>query len=458
MLRTRERASLFPIASVTMDSLLANYASSSDDEGGDEKPSSEFANKTTSSLPSPNKPSSLPPPKSLFSDPPPQPKPSLFSSLPPPKSNDSTKGSIFSSLPAPKSKESVKLRGADTNPNRVVTEDDSFEEIGGGVASGSSLTSSASIFSSLPPPKSSGSAIFGHESSEPYNQKKKKSGTGLISSSILAPKLKESTNSLGLVVNPKKVVHFTTPINPNLQNIDDEDDEEESKKKNSIMEPSFTTSSNLSSMLPAPKNSLCLAPPSNSSNLFSSRKSNLDTKLPAISPAPVQEPVQYETNQSYDPNWAGNVSQTGFVETSSSGYAMDYGNAENYAENEGYGWSTDVVVGNSTGTSVAMEVHDLGRARGKRGRNEMPPEIVEVKQDELMKNRPRQDQVKLTGIAFGPSYQPATSSKEKPSKLHKRKHQIGSLLYDMKQKEMELAERRAKGFLTKAETQAKYGW
>ncbi|KAJ3698470.1 hypothetical protein LUZ61_002175 [Rhynchospora tenuis] len=446
-----------------MDSLLANYASSSsDDEEGDEKPSSELDNKTTCSLPSPSKPSSLfpslPPPKSLFSDPPPQPKPSLFSSLPPPKSNDSTKGSLFSSLPPPKSKESVKPRGADTNPNRVIKEDDLFEEIGEGAGSGSSLTSSASIFSALPPPKSGSLAIFGQESSELYNHKEKKSGTGLISSSIPAPKVKELTNSLGSAVNPKKVVHFTPPINPRSQNVDDEDDDEESKKKNSILDSSFNASSNLSSMLPAPKNSLCLAPPSNSSNLFSSRKSNLDTQLPAINTAPVQEPVQYETNQSYDPNWSGNVAQTGYVETSSSGYAMDYGNAENYVGYEGYGWSTDVTVGNSTGTSVAMELHDLGRARGKRGRNEMPPEIVEVKQDELMKNRPRQDQVKLTGIAFGPSYQPATSSKEKPSKLHKRKHQIGSLLYDMKQKEMELAERRAKGFLTKAETQAKYGW
>lgn len=54
--------------------------------------------------------------------------------------------------------------------------------------------------------------------------------------------------------------------------------------------------------------------------------------------------------------------------------------------------------------------------------------------------------------------QPVSSAKGKPSKLHKRKHQIGSLYFDMKQKEMELAERRARGFLTKAETQGKYGW
>ncbi|KAE8710368.1 poly(rC)-binding protein 3-like [Hibiscus syriacus] len=101
---------------------------------------------------------------------------------------------------------------------------------------------------------------------------------------------------------------------------------------------------------------------------------------------------------------------------------------------------------------------ELGvKVKGKRGRNEIPTEIFEVKQDELMKNRPREDQGKMTGIAFGPSYQPA-SSKGKPTKLHKRKHQIGSLYFDMKQKEMELQERRSRGLLTKADTQAKYGW
>ncbi|KAF6148092.1 hypothetical protein GIB67_024267, partial [Kingdonia uniflora] len=34
-------------------------------------------------------------------------------------------------------------------------------------------------------------------------------------------------------------------------------------------------------------------------------------------------------------------------------------------------------------------------------------DIVEVKQNELMKNRSKEDHAKLTGIAFGPSYQPA---------------------------------------------------
>ena len=35
-------------------------------------------------------------------------------------------------------------------------------------------------------------------------------------------------------------------------------------------------------------------------------------------------------------------------------------------------------------------------------------EILEVNQAELMKNRPREDKSKLTGLAFGPSYQVQT--------------------------------------------------
>ncbi|KAF6141390.1 hypothetical protein GIB67_021206 [Kingdonia uniflora] len=42
---------------------------------------------------------------------------------------------------------------------------------------------------------------------------------------------------------------------------------------------------------------------------------------------------------------------------------------------------------------------------GKRRKDVIPDDIVEVKQDELMKNRSKEDHAKLTGIAFGPSYQ-----------------------------------------------------
>jgi proline-rich protein PRCC len=54
--------------------------------------------------------------------------------------------------------------------------------------------------------------------------------------------------------------------------------------------------------------------------------------------------------------------------------------------------------------------------------------------------------------------QPAATNKGKPSKLHQRKHKIGSLFYEMKQKKMGLVDWHAKGHLSKAETQAKYSW
>ncbi|KAJ7555382.1 hypothetical protein O6H91_05G035100 [Diphasiastrum complanatum] len=99
----------------------------------------------------------------------------------------------------------------------------------------------------------------------------------------------------------------------------------------------------------------------------------------------------------------------------------------------------------------------LKRERRRR-KEEASPVVLQVKQDDLTAGKIREDQLRVTGIAFGPSYKPVSANKDKPSKLHRRKHQIGSLYFDMKQKEMELLERRAKGHMTKSETQAKYGW
>lgn len=45
-----------------------------------------------------------------------------------------------------------------------------------------------------------------------------------------------------------------------------------------------------------------------------------------------------------------------------------------------------------------------------------------------------------------------------PTKLAKRRHQIGSLYHYAKQKELEQLEQRSQGAKSKAETQKKYGW
>ncbi len=43
-------------------------------------------------------------------------------------------------------------------------------------------------------------------------------------------------------------------------------------------------------------------------------------------------------------------------------------------------------------------------------------------------------------------------------KTAKRKHQIGTLFYNAKMKELEILEGKAAGFKAKAESKGKYGW
>ncbi|XP_058068142.1 5'-3' exoribonuclease 2 isoform X2 [Magnolia sinica] len=387
-----------------MESLLANYASEEEEE--EERESS------TSSKPT-SKPLSLPPPK------------------------PSKTSSILSSLPPPKS----------------------------------------SFFSSLPPPK---------------------------------PHPPKPANSTSTDPTPKRVVQFKPPLNPLLlksQHPDIEDDEEQAKPTKEIpYQIQNTSSKSLFSILPPPRNSLGVAPPRRSAVEATTPAAAVDAPRLGSGSGTFENMGNYESSSAAVGLGTGNGNGGNYVNYGNfEGNSVDgslgegggnYGNYDNYGNfqpssvvgsagvsNEDYGnygshegnlvdrslgasnenyesyegnWADGSTVVMGSGPSGTVE--SVGRMMGKRGRNEIPSNIVEVKQDELISNRPREDQVKLTGIAFGPAYQPVSSSKGKPSKLHKRKHQIGSLFFDMKQKEMELAERRAKGFLTKAETQAKYGW
>ncbi|AES92244.1 putative proline-rich protein PRCC [Medicago truncatula] len=330
-----------------------------------------------------------------------------------------------------------------------------------------SSSSSSSLFNSLPPPKQQPSSDTPIDAPSNFTQ---------ISS---LPKPKSQIHQQP----PKRVVQFKPPIIPlpKPTQLEDEDDEEERNRRRK-MESSIQTPSVKSflSTIPAPRNSSTLGVQSSSG---SGRRSILETSTPAPetssgggsasaaveSNVPVEqntgdyENYQYATDQ-YDSygnyqysadQYDGSGASTGTA-SNSDGYASYGGAYEDYGQ-YGNNWvdrsgAATVVQPEPSGISESML-----KFTGKRGRKDVPVEVIEVKQDELIKNRPREDQSKLTGLAFGPSYQPV-SAKGKPSKLLKRKHQIGSLYFDMKQNEMKLAERRAKGMLTKAETQAKYGW
>lgn len=115
--------------------------------------------------------------------------------------------------------------------------------------------------------------------------------------------------------------------------------------------------------------------------------------------------VNYDTYSNYQSGVDQNVNVDGQSQyVTSGGDSLNHGDYLSYGNYGDYGqhgsnWA-DGSVPEMSGTCESRV-----RVPGKRGRNEVPVEVVEVKQDELMKNRPREDQVKLTGIAFGPSYQ-----------------------------------------------------
>ncbi|XP_010548648.1 PREDICTED: uncharacterized protein LOC104820009 [Tarenaya hassleriana] len=371
-----------------------------------------------------------------------------------------------------------------------------------------SASSSSSFFSALPQPRNPKTSSDGDLDS--YSGKGKSSS---FLSSLPPPKSLKSQQSCSASSNsvpapPKRVVQIRLPVNPRLSNLDDEDEEDEDdkkRKKRRQMESAASHDSSVKSFLsamPAPKSSATLGVlPSSGSG----RRSIIETEAPLMAESGSdhnasshEDHQSFNTNSGtnyanygsgmdqsaqsyasgmdnyyggYDPNVSASGDASGYAgydpNASASGDASGYGGIGgydgSYGGNAGYGdqygntWAGGSGFDPTTGLPESVGAIDSAVKRARRGKKDMPPQIVEVKQDELMKNRPREDQVKSTGIAFGPAYQPAPS-KGKPTKLHKRKHQITALYFDMKQKEMELAERRSRGLLTKAETQAKYGW
>ncbi|KAK9707419.1 hypothetical protein RND81_07G196600 [Saponaria officinalis] len=68
----------------------------------------------------------------------------------------------------------------------------------------------------------------------------------------------------------------------------------------------------------------------------------------------------------------------------------------------------NIVFGEMIQGTVSSQVDsfiNMGSGGGKRRKDQVPAEILEIKQDGLMKNRPTEDKSKLTGMAFGPAYQ-----------------------------------------------------
>lgn len=320
-----------------------------------------------------------------------------FSSLPPPKSSSSSSSvSLFSSLPQPKQTLTPSSSSSSRSDAKAVRSDEGSSKSPDPVASGSS----SRLFSSLPQPRQR-------------------------SLSSLPP---ASANA-----GAKRIVQFRPPVHPSLANPgavddDEEDDEgekEKERKRRRESESADQASSVMSflSSIPAPRNSSTLgALPSAGSG----RRSVVETDAPAVGSTGLessnggnnQHVGNYSTYETYDSGIDRNGEaseyhevygshQGGYDQNASGSDISYYGGYESYTNHVEYGnYANHSDYATVASAGVVQETSDsVVRVSGKRGRNEVPAEIVEVKQDELMKNRPREDQVKMTGIAFGPAYQ-----------------------------------------------------
>ena len=295
-----------------------------------------------------------------------------------------------------------------------------------------SSSSSSSLFSILPQPKSS--SIF---NSLPPPKQQPSSDTPIDAPSSIPSNFTQisSLPKPKPQIQPKRVVQFKPPVIPlpkptQLEEDDEDDEEEEERNRRRKMESSIQTPTVKSflSTIPAPRNSSTLGVQSSSG---SGRRSILETSTPAPetssgggsasaaveSNVPVEQNVgdyenyQYATDQydsygnyQYSADQYDNSGASAGVASNGDGYASYGGAYEDYGQ-YGNNW----VDGSGAATVVQPEPSGISESMlkftGKRGRKDVPVEVIEVKQDELIKNRPREDQSKLTGLAFGPSYQ-----------------------------------------------------
>jgi proline-rich protein PRCC len=286
----------------------------------------------------------------------------------------------------------------------------------------SSSSSSSSLFSILPQPKSS--SLF--NSLPPPKQSSSDTATDNAPSDISS--LPKPKSQIDQQQQPKRVVQFKPPIIPlpkptEPEDEEDEDDEEEERIRRRKLESSIQAPSVKSflSTIPAPRNSSTLGVQSTSG---SGRRSILETSTPAppLAPPTSAHSAAAESNVPVDQN-AGDYENYQYAtdqygsygnyqyathqyDSAGAGTASNGDGYASYGAYEDYGQYENKWIDRSVPTEEASEISEsVLKFTGKRGRKDVPVEVIEVKQDELMKNRPREDKAKLTGIAFGPSYQ-----------------------------------------------------
>ncbi|KAG0604027.1 hypothetical protein M758_10G138400 [Ceratodon purpureus] len=409
------------------------------------------------------------------------------------------KASLFGRLPPPRNPSAGVSSGA-LPPARSLVK---VEDVGDGAAG----ESRSGLFGKLPPPKVE--RFGGNPNDEGLGF-----GVGAKASlfaALPAPRVGfervkvEEGSGNGSAKVKKQVVAFKPPIDVSVLEDDDDDWRPAQKRVKKEVESVVKGAGGLQALLPAPKNSLGLGSALGGGGGGGGRRAAMEVaaRTEDVKAEPLAVNSRVSVSAAAPEVKREGLGSQGRVQYDNSAYAVDESAAfapQIPYSNEAYGWTAPQgayapadekpqsvhnvnshyeqqnwqYTGNASHSSqssqasyapassepVSDPVAQVLQAERRRGREDKmaAPTIIEVKQADLTGGKVREDQLRSTGIAFGPSYQPVSSSKDKPSKIQRRKHQIGTLLHDMKAREMELLDRRAKGNLTKAETQAKYGW
>lgn len=182
----------------------------------------------------------------------------------------------------------------------------------------------------------------------------------------------------------------------------------------------------------------------------------------APQPPPAQQPVQHGSAAHYG------AAQYAAALYGAAPYAAHYG-AQQYAASgpsRGHGAPAPAAAPASPGVDLLDEALAAERARAAR-RGAPDPlaasgvQFKEIRADSIRASdagaRAAADSAR-TALGAGYEARLRREAGPDPSKLARRKHQIGSLYHSAKLQELEALEKRTSGMKSKAETQRKYGW
>lgn len=368
-------------------------------------------------------------------------------------------GTLLGSLPAPQLTRTSDLSSPISSKSHIKTLEKGLEkktdiqtytEAADAPNSEISLPSGPSLFASLPPPKVETVTVIDYAKPETSSPVSRPSLFGALP-------LPKSEPGIDNPKIKKQIVAFRPPVNISLLDSNNEDDEGPMKKK-AKAERSTTTENGvgLLSLLPPPKNSLG-AGATLGGGSAGGRRTTMETiskvadeefmleektdvavgrvstpaeadvdrqnSATAFGGAKYHDNSMYAVDQSYaeSPQVHYSSEQYGWGAAAEAYPPVQYANPPAYQasrHHEENGWQNPGHHGSQSsqastlaaGSAVSDEQDDpvarVLKAERRRGREDKmpPPTVVEVKQADLTGGRMREDQLRPTGIAFGPSY------------------------------------------------------